>query len=179
MGKPIPKVFRAPRRTALIIEDDYVVRKAIRIFLERDGWAVLGPDSIEGAWKESRLNLARIDALIVDIVLARGNGAELGRRLLHNKPDLACLLISDSPLHNPYARDLLEEPVFKADRVRVLEKPFTMASLLGALHRLVDSKTRPDQDRSSTLAASAQLPDTGSADQEASSGVAPRDLRPD
>jgi len=68
---------RDPRPLALIVDDDRGFRESLELLVEREGFAVRGAESL----REARAVLAEAapDVVLVDLVLADGDGLELVR----------------------------------------------------------------------------------------------------
>ncbi|MCA9622759.1 MAG: PAS domain S-box protein [Myxococcales bacterium] len=81
--------------TILLVEDDHVVRRALRSTLARSGYRVLEAANADEAMVAWKLSEGRIDLLYTDIVMpGEVNGAELARRLLEEDPGLRVVFTS-------------------------------------------------------------------------------------
>jgi len=117
----------------LLAEDDAAIRRACRRFLESRGAMV---DAVaDGASARARISLegAHYDLLLTDAVMPALSGPELIVDARAATPDIACLLISGYT--DVAERNLPEE-------VTLLEKPFTMGQLTGAIVQLLERDRR-------------------------------------
>jgi two-component system cell cycle sensor histidine kinase/response regulator CckA len=114
---------RAMRATILVVEDDPDARRfAVRV-LEHEGYDVLVAGSPGQAIALGRSEES-LDLLITDLVMPGGDGRELARRLIADRPGLPVLLISgyDS---SPTAE------IPEDERLTFLAKPFAPNELIG------------------------------------------------
>ena len=116
-----------------MIEDDPQLRKLIRLALQRLGYSVL-----EAASGVESLNLwdreaARIQLLIVDLVLPDGiSGWELLQQLREKQPGLRAILTSG------YSAPLSDAELKSMPGVQFLSKPFDPAALGRMVRRCLD-----------------------------------------
>jgi CheY-like chemotaxis protein len=122
-----------PRGTevVLLVEDEPVVRGAVRRQLERQGYAVL-----EASNGSEALALAiaheQIDLVLTDVVMPELNGRALVERLAVLRPGLRSLYMSG------YTDDeILRRGLMRPDTA-YLEKPFTLGRLADAVRRALD-----------------------------------------
>jgi PAS domain S-box-containing protein len=121
----------------LVVEDEEPVRTAIRLMLERRGYAVLeAADGVEAVrvWEAQD---RRIALLLTDLVMPAGmNGGQLADRLQAEDPGLKVLFTTG------YADDVIHTKVaLGADR-QVLQKPFKPFRLLSAVRQILDGQPR-------------------------------------
>jgi CheY-like chemotaxis protein len=111
-------------RTALVVDDEAVVRMVLRRFFGRNGWAVLEAENGERAL-EILAGDTLPDVVICDLNLPGLSGTEFCQRVIELVPLLASRLVltSGDPLSASAAleREHLDCPV--------LAKPFTIADL--------------------------------------------------
>jgi PAS domain S-box-containing protein len=126
------------RRTILLVDDEDLVRTAARRILAGNGYAVLEAfDALEA------LEVARgqtIDLLVTDLVMPRMHGRELADTLLAAQPGMGVVYVSG------YTDDTLESRPTAGGEVRLVQKPFTQETLLGAVAealREADTERRP------------------------------------
>jgi signal transduction histidine kinase/CheY-like chemotaxis protein len=122
-----------PRRwaaTALLVEDEPMVRDVISRTLAGAGLTVLEAEDGEQALALARGHRGPIDLLVTDVVMARMGGPELARRLASQRRELRVLFISG---YVPGA----EPPRTAEEHVDFLQKPFTAAELLDRVSRLL------------------------------------------
>jgi len=117
---------RSTRNTLLLVEDDRLVRTAIRHFLERQGYEVYAAEAPLEALRILREHGA-IDVLLTDMVMPGGSGSELAREVCALRPDTKVVFMS------------AHEPEFLIERERLepgatcLQKPFELELLLAVL----------------------------------------------
>jgi two-component system cell cycle sensor histidine kinase/response regulator CckA len=127
----------APRAgTALVVEDDDAIRRAIRRMLER-----LGYDVIEGANGEAGLGIAaahigQIHVDVTDFMMPKMNGGEFAAKLAASRADARIVFTSG------YADDVVLHPGVGSAYV-FLQKPFTGEQLANAIATVLDTE-RPD-----------------------------------
>ncbi|PYP31469.1 MAG: response regulator [Gemmatimonadetes bacterium] len=116
----------------LVIDDDAMLRSAVRRILERAGYAVL-----EAGDGEAGLQLHQeqgADVVIVDIFMPERDGLELIRELRVVSPGAKIIAISGGGRSGK--TDLLKDAaVFGA--ARILLKPFETTELLAAVRELL------------------------------------------
>jgi two-component system cell cycle response regulator CpdR len=118
-------------RTILLAEDDDAVREFIRVALEQTGYAVVAAPDGRAAGDLFAANPTHFDLVLTDVVMPHAVGPELAARVRQLRPDVPVLFMSAFPGGPGIAPDPIP-----ADE-RLLEKPFTVASLLGAVHDLL------------------------------------------
>jgi two-component system cell cycle response regulator CpdR len=122
----------APRvRTVLLAEDDDAVREFIRVALEQTGYAVVAAPDGRAAGDLFAADPARFDLVLTDVVMPHVIGPELAARVRKLRPGMPVLFMSAFPGGPGVAPD----PV-PADE-RLLEKPFTVATLIGAVNDIL------------------------------------------
>lgn len=116
----------------LLVEDEPELRRAIRGYLQDEGFAVESARDLPEAL--DRVSAHRYDAVLVDITLPNGSGTEVVRALHRDNPGTGVIIVS--------AKGALE------DRLRGLElgaddyltKPFHMSELVARLRALIRRK---------------------------------------
>jgi signal transduction histidine kinase/ActR/RegA family two-component response regulator len=124
-----PPVAPATARRILLVEDEDAVRAVVRRVLVQAGFEVHvaehGAQAL--AWcEEGRLHT--LDLLVTDVVMPVLGGVELVTALRAQRADLPVLFVSG--YRETHALDAL----LVTPRTSFLEKPFTPATLLGAVH---------------------------------------------
>jgi PAS domain S-box-containing protein len=126
-----------PPRTVLLVENDALVRRAARSFLERGGHRVL-----EAADAHEALCCARepgVDVMITDVVLPSNvSGPELAARVQAERPQTRVLLMSGYSHHELVKRGRISPEAF------VLQKPFSQRELHAALACLAAPGFEPE-----------------------------------
>lgn len=133
-GSAAPRQARpgGKRETVLVVEDDEVLRRLIRITFEKESYKVLAAaDGLQGLQLlESRFG--NVDLIVCDIVMPRLNGWQLRERALAVYPRLRFLLITGFQGEIPADDDLRG--------TSVLEKPFHPAELVRKVAELLREK---------------------------------------
>ncbi len=111
----------------LIVEDDDVIRRVLRLSLEKFGYTVeVAPDGLEAL---EALERGTIDGMVLDLFLPRLNGFEVLRQLQDTRPQLPVVTISGHPEHTDQA--------FKAGAKAFLCKPFSQEELRQTVERWI------------------------------------------
>jgi CheY-like chemotaxis protein len=114
------------RPTALVVDDEMVLRRTVQRLLERHGYQVLVASSGEVALELWRRHSAVIAVLVTDLHMPGMSGPELVARLRRERPDLPVLFLTGiSLLDAPIDRALADIPVIR--------KPFDSAEVVNAL----------------------------------------------
>ncbi len=116
----------------LLIEDEAELRRAIRQYLQEEGYLVESATDYPGALEKAQLH--SYDAVLVDITLPKGNGLDIVRAL--RRADNACGIIIIS------AKGSLDDKVNGLDLGAddYLPKPFHLPELVARLRALVRRK---------------------------------------
>lgn len=116
-------------RTILVAEDELAVREFLRAALEQAGFAVEAAADGRAAGDRFAADPDRFDLVLTDVIMPHALGTELAARVRKLRPGVPVLFISAFPGGAGVAPDPLPsgEPL--------LEKPFTVATLLEAVHR--------------------------------------------
>ncbi len=123
----------APLR-ALLVDDEPVIRHALRRFFQRQGWAV---DDAENGGQALALLLAEggphYDVIISDLRMPDISGMDLYDRLAAERPALLDrLILSTGDSVSPEAYEFL-----RRSACPVLNKPFELAELRAMVGRMV------------------------------------------
>ena len=125
------RVPPTPQRTALVVDDELVVRTVLRRFFARHGWQVLEAENGECAL-DMLAGETLPDLVICDLNLPGLSGTAFCKRVTELRPQLASRLVltSGDPLSAAAAlsKENLDCPV--------LAKPFTLSDLGHLLDRL-------------------------------------------
>jgi DNA-binding response OmpR family regulator len=129
--------FSAPgarARTVLLAEDDETIRTLVRAALEQAGFAVCDAADGRAAGDLFAADPGRFDLVLTDVIMPHATGTDLAARARKLRPDVPVLFMSAFPGGAGVAPDPLP-----CDET-LLEKPFTMATLLEAVHRALDGR---------------------------------------
>jgi len=113
--------------TVLVVEDEEGVRELAAEFLRRNGYSVLeARDGIEALEISSRFT-GTIHVILTDIVMPRMSGTELLKKMKTTRPSAKAILMSG------YSEQFKTQKNSSADPFSVLQKPFSMNSLVEAV----------------------------------------------
>lgn len=116
--------------TVLVVEDEEPLRVLVRICLEGNGYRVLEAPSAPVALELAEKHGGRIDLLLTDVVMPGMSGRELAQRLTA-RHGVKVLYMSG------YNNDLIDhDGILDRDTV-LLEKPFTLHSLLTKVYEVL------------------------------------------
>ena len=114
-----------PTRTALVVDDESVVRMVLRRFLEGRGWEIFEAGSAEEALALLEDPRMTFDVVMCDLNLPGISGSALCGQITTLRPDLASRLIITTGDPSAAAADIERESL---DCI-VLAKPFSLGDL--------------------------------------------------
>jgi len=120
--------------TALLVEDDAMVRRLAEATLERAGYRVLTAANGADALRLAAGRDGPIDLVITDVVMPGMPGPELARRLEAAHPGLRVLYMSG------YADDTMARLGLSEERVSFLAKPFAPDELVRRVRDVLDTE---------------------------------------
>ena len=126
--------LRQGSATILVVDDEPMIRALARRALERYGYAVLEAEDGDAALDLVSSNGATVDLAVLDVVMPRMDGRELGERLRRKLPSLDVLYISGHT-GDELARRLLLDPA-----VPFLQKPFAPDQLVALVQELLERR---------------------------------------
>jgi signal transduction histidine kinase/FixJ family two-component response regulator len=126
-----PEMTASRRATALLAEDEPLVRGVISRALLGAGFTVLEASNGEEALALSASYAGTIDLLVTDVVMARLGGPALAKELTAKRPEIAVLFISG------YSATAELPAPGTVENVDYLPKPFTASALLAHVWRLL------------------------------------------
>jgi PAS domain S-box-containing protein len=112
--------------TVLLVEDDPVMRRLTRKMLEEHGYKVVEAEDGKAALEAIANSGTPIDLTLTDVVMKGMTGPELALRLIDAFPAMKIVYMSG------YTGELISDQGLDGG-IRLLEKPFTRASLLKTL----------------------------------------------
>jgi CheY-like chemotaxis protein len=127
--EPMPAAGRG--ETVLLVEDDGAVRELAGRLLRDAGYRVLEAAGAAEALRHA--DQAPVDLLLTDVVMPGTAGTELAQLLLTARPGLRVVYMSG------YTDDVVMRHGIRERRVAFVEKPFSRASLLGAVGAELDA----------------------------------------
>ena len=124
-----------PRRdgiTILLAEDDVTMRRLTRRMLETHGYTVIEAEDGKTAIDAIASSRTRIDITLTDVVMKGMTGPELVLRLIESYPEMRVVYMSG------YTGELVMHHGV-GNSIRLLEKPFTRATLLETLDAALEA----------------------------------------
>lgn len=113
-------------RTALVVDDEMVIRRLVRTVLEADDFVVM--EASDGFEALALADTAHPAVVILDVMMPDLDGVEVCRRLDHDAVKVVMLTARDDPD--------LEERCRVAGADAFLTKPFSSIELLDLLEKL-------------------------------------------
>jgi CheY-like chemotaxis protein len=114
-----------------VIDDEGAIREMARDILESSGYEVVTAVDGVDALEVFRREWGRIDLVLLDMVMPRMGGLETYRRLLGMDRTVRVLLCSG------FADNDKTQKAVREGALGLLQKPFTMADLLGRIDRVL------------------------------------------
>ena len=141
-GPVLPHPAATLRRgtgTILVVDDEPMVRALARRALEHYGYAVVEAEDGEAAIRVVSSEAgAEVKLAVLDVVMPRMDGRELGERLRRERPHLQVLYISG------HTGDELARRLLLDASVPVLQKPFPPDELVERVQEQLELSGRPD-----------------------------------
>ncbi len=122
--------------TLLLVEDDARVRNVVAEILRLNGYTVLEAGAPGEAISRVHEHAARLDLLLVDVMLPAMNGPELARAISRLHPQARVLFMSG------YTDNAIIHQGLLGSEAAFLQKPFTAEGLLRGVRRLLDGELR-------------------------------------
>jgi CheY-like chemotaxis protein len=114
----------------LVVDDEDLVRKVLDQFLRKNGFAVWSAADGHEAADLYRRDRDSIDLVLLDVRMPEWDGPETLVHLQAINPEVRCCFMSAATGQYNH-EDLLD-----LGAARILDKPFTLADLLGQLRQL-------------------------------------------
>jgi PAS domain S-box-containing protein len=133
--------LRRSNAAILVVDDEPMIRALARRALERYGYAVLEAEDGESALALVRSDGGlRVELAVLDVVMPRMDGRELGERLRTERPGIGVLYISG------HTGDELARRLLLDASVPFLQKPFPPDELVERVQELLEVHAgRPDE----------------------------------
>jgi PAS domain S-box-containing protein len=120
------------KETILLAEDDFSVRKFIRVLLEGVGYTVIEAGDGDEALKAFVEHKDSIKMLILDIMMPKKNGKEVFENIRELKPQVKALYISG------YTSDIVHQKKIVDDGFDVISKPVSSVKLLTKVREILE-----------------------------------------
>jgi len=138
---------RAIGQTILVVEDEPVIRGNVRDCLQQLGYTVLEADSGEAALELCEQKRGKIDLVLTDLIMPGMRGREMARELAERFPSVEILYTSG------YTEDNIARREIAQGENSFLEKPYSVAGLSSAVHRILAMQARRMEERDAKVAA--------------------------
>jgi CheY-like chemotaxis protein len=115
--------------TILVVDDEQISRRVASRLLSEEGYRLLEADGASEALEV--LKQAKVDLLVLDVVMPGCDGVELGRHVREQWPDQRILYMSAHPA------EVVKRGVSKLD-VPFLPKPYTRDEALSKVREALD-----------------------------------------
>jgi two-component system KDP operon response regulator KdpE len=126
------------KKTILVVDDQPPTRRFLRSVLEREGYRVIEAEDDASAWDAVRNQEAPIALAMIDVNLPGLKGRHVANNLRSFGPLPVVFMTGDSA-PNLIAEGSLEEGA------PLIEKPFTVSSVMEAIHRALKEECVPVQ----------------------------------
>ncbi|MGW8323038.1 MAG: ATP-binding protein, partial [Thermodesulfobacteriota bacterium] len=131
-----PETLRGTE-TVLLVEDEQMVRRAVRDVLQRNGYSVLVASNAGEALLISEQHTGFIHLLVTDVIMPRMSGPDLVERLDPWHPEMKVLYVSG------YTDNAIAEHGVLDPGVALLQKPFSVESLLQKVRQVLATPKVP------------------------------------
>ncbi len=128
-----PAPASAGGETILLMEDNGTVRELVRTILQRAGYHVLAPATLEECRRLFAAESARVDLLLSDVVMPELNGPQLFRELAAQKPGLKVLFMSG------YTDEIVSRHGIPEQDFAFIQKPITYHTLTTRVRTVLDA----------------------------------------
>jgi two-component system CheB/CheR fusion protein len=127
--------FQAPGGTegVFVVEDEPLVRMAVRGYLDDAGYRVTEAWDGEQAWQLWKKQNGSVDLLVTDVALPKLGGEELANRVWQDRPELPVVFVSAHAIS-----ELVDRGRLPAGRF-ALQKPFSRTELLRTVRQALDT----------------------------------------
>ncbi len=124
------------KETILLAEDEEAVREWATEVLEEMGYVVLPAEDGQVALRLFEAHPDSVDMALIDAVMPKINGFELGRHILDMRPDVKILFCSGYSLNTIPGEFLVEHDL------KLLQKPFLSDTLLRSVRETLDARPK-------------------------------------
>jgi len=131
---PPAETQRGHGEIILVVEDEAAMREVTRRILDRNGYHVVAAASGKEALHILASELEHIDVLLTDVIMPHMQGKELADKICFLQPTAQVVFMSG------YTQGLLGAQGVLEPGVRLIEKPFSEASLLAKLHEMLNTR---------------------------------------
>jgi PAS domain S-box-containing protein len=132
----LPRADRG-RETILLVEDETILRRLARQYLETQGYKILEAEDGAAALQIVAGHQGAIDLLLTDVIMPGMNGRELAAQIAKLLPDVRVLYMSGYT-ENAVGRDGMLDA-----GINLLQKPFSLPALKDRVREVLDSEPIP------------------------------------
>ena len=125
----------ALRRTALLVDDEELLRRLLSRILDEAGFGVVEAENGQAALSTARIMNGTLDLVVTDIHMPVMNGLEFARKFRPLHPTVPILFIT--------GRDLNEPTLEPEGEIALLRKPFRVDAFLDAVARTLSQRPTP------------------------------------
>jgi CheY-like chemotaxis protein len=130
--------------TVLLVEDEDSLRTLVQGCLEKRGYTVVSASNGQEALNRAQRHQGTVHLLLTDVIMPGMSGRELADSLKRARPDVTILYMSG------YTHDLVTQQGILETGSELLQKPFSINSLLIRVRQTLDGTTDRTQARSAT-----------------------------
>lgn len=120
-------------KTVLLVDDESVIRQVAERMLEKGGYRVILANNGKEAIDLYKNNAARIDVIVLDLIMPEMGGKETYRRLKEIEPDIKVIFTSGYGPYEELGIQQLKEGYF-------LQKPFQTELLLQTVREVINTE---------------------------------------
>jgi two-component system cell cycle sensor histidine kinase/response regulator CckA len=115
----------------LIVEDEPILRRFVRLVLTQAGYTVLEAGNGAQAMKQFRAHEGGIELVIMDLVMPGSGGLDIANELLAIRPEVKILYTTG------YSNSVMSQCITTGAPAAMLPKPFSPDDLLARVTELV------------------------------------------
>lgn len=119
----------------LVVDDEDVLREAVALMLEMNGYTILNAKNGEEALEILARSEQPVDLVLSDLHMPKMGGIELREKVLSTRPEIRFILTSGTAAEDPI---IIQELANK--NIGYLPKPSTMRQLLGKIDEVLNFK---------------------------------------
>jgi two-component system, cell cycle sensor histidine kinase and response regulator CckA len=123
-------------KTILILEDQDANLAAFCMVLKMNGYDVLPAKDEDAAIRLSQEHQGSIDLLVADVILPRASGARIAQQIM-KMCHMPVLFVSGLSCREVQQQGFLHPSMFHAGTAFLIEKPFTVGSLLNTVDEIL------------------------------------------
>ncbi len=119
--------------TVLLVEDDPGIRQLLSNVLREYGYSVLEAGRPSEAFQLCNSRKSGIDLIITDVIMPEMSGPKMAQQIKQQRPETRLIYISG------YTHGVIAHHEKLENEVRLLQKPFTLETLLTQIRQLLDN----------------------------------------